>query len=148
MTVLGGVLAVMDVTALQQIVDLAVGDDHLAQLLGLQHGSVHHVVGLDALAVVGVGDDLVRHASQVSQFLALQAAGDGTVGVDMDAGACIDQVQLLLQMLDGIGSGIQVGHGADGGVAAAGCAGGTGHHGLLIRKTRLSEMHVHITKTG
>ena len=51
MTVSLGIFAVVDIAATEQVIDLAVGNDHLAQRLGTEHGGAHHV-GYDVHDVV------------------------------------------------------------------------------------------------
>ena len=51
-------------------------------------------------------------------------------------------------MLRAVRHRIQVGHGAHRSIAAVSRRPGAGQDRLLVRKTRLSEMHVHITKAG
>ena len=74
--------------------------------------------------------------------------GDGPVGQDADHGVLPDGVQLRLQGLHAVRHRIQVRHGAYGGIAAVGRRQRAGADGLLIRKTRLSKMHMHINETG
>ena len=89
-----------------------------------------------------------RHALQVGKHLALFTHGDGAVGVDMDAGGFPDETALDFQIACTVRNRIQIGHGAYCGIAApGGCPAACGD-GLLIRKTRLSEMHMHVTKAG
>ena len=115
-----GVSAVVDVAAPQQVVDLAVGHNHLAQCLGPEHGGGHHFLRLHPLAVIGEGDAVGGHALQVGQALALLPQGDGTVGVDMDAGIPVNELLLLLEVGRAVGDRVQVGHGAHIGVAPPG----------------------------
>ena len=143
-----GVLTVVDVAAAKEVVDLAVGDDHFAQGLGLHHGRAHHIVTLHAPPVVGEGDALARHALHVGQLLPRLAYGDGGVGVDVDDGVLFDDGGLFSQMLYRIGDGVQVGHGTHSGVAACRRRARARGDGLLIRKARLTKMHMHIAKTG
>ena len=51
-------------------------------------------------------------------------------------------------MRRGVRNRVQVGHGAHGGVPAPGRRQAARLQGLLIRKTRLSEMHMYITEAG
>ena len=44
--------------------------------------------------------------------------------------------------------GIEVGHGADDRAAASGRCAGAGEDGLLIRKTRLAKVNMHIAEAG
>ena len=110
----------MDVAAPQQVVDLAVGHNHLAQRLGPEHGGGHHFLGLHPLAVIGEGDAVGGHALQVGQALAPLPHSDGAVGVDMDAGIPVNEQLLLFQVGRAVGDGVQVGHGAHVGVAPPG----------------------------
>ena len=48
-----GILAIVNIAALQQVIDLTVGNDGLIQSLGSEHGGTHHIVGLDATAIIG-----------------------------------------------------------------------------------------------
>ena len=143
-----GVGPVVDVAAVEEAVVLAVGGDDLAQALGFLHGRTHHVLALDAPAVVGEARHIGGHGGQIRQGLALLAPGDGPVGGDVDHRVPPDQLQLLGQSLPAVGDGVQVGHGADLGEAPPGGGTGTGADGLLIRKSRLSQMNMYINETG
>ena len=65
----------------------------------------------------------------------------------MDPGTPVNGPQLLVQGLPAVGHGLEVGHGAHGGVAACRGRGRTGGDGLLIRKTRLPKMDMNINET-
>ena len=143
-----GIITVVDVPAPQERVDLAVGDNGLPEGFGAKHGLPHHVIALHAPAVVGKTYHVGRHALQVGKRFALFADGDRAIGVDVDAGGFLDEAALNSQILHAVRHRVQVGHGADRGIAApGGCPAACGD-GLLIRKTRLSEMHMHVTKAG
>ena len=75
-----GVGAVVDIAAAEQRLVLAVGHDGLAQSLRATHGQAHHVLGLDALAVVGEGEAPRRQRLQIGELFTLFAHGDGGVG--------------------------------------------------------------------
>ena len=66
----------------------------------------------------------------------------------MDTGGVPDLFQLQIQAFHTVRHRVQVGHGAHRRVAAPGGGPASRGDGLLIRKSRLSEMHMHITKTG
>ena len=143
-----GIITVVDVPAPQERVDLAVGDNGLPEGFCTEHGLPHQVVTLHAPAVVGKPHYVGRHALQVGKRFALFADCDGTVGVDVNAGGFLDETALNPKILHTVRHRVQVGHGADRGIAApGGCPAACGD-GLLIRKTRLSEMHMHVTKAG
>ena len=143
-----GVVAVVDISPSQQGIDLAVGDNGFPQCLGTEHGLPHQTVTLHAPAVVGKSHHARRHALQVGKHPALFAHGDSAIGIDMDAGGFLNDTALNLQILHAVRHRVQVGHGADRGIAAPGGRPAACGDSLLIRKTRLSEMHMHITKAG
>ena len=143
-----GIITVVDVPAPQERVDLAVGDNGLSKGFCTKHGLPHQVVTLHAPAVVGKTHHARRHALQVGKRFALFADGDRAIGVDVDAGGFLNETALNPKILHTVRHRVQVGHGADRGIAApGGCPAACGD-GLLIRKTRLSEMHMHVTKAG
>ena len=123
------------------------GHDELAQFLGLQHGLTHHVLRLNAAAVIGITADIRSHGGQIGQSFALLAAGDGAVRQNANVGGFADQIQLDFQMFGAVGHRLQVGHGTHGGVTAGGSGLSAGIDGFLIRKTRLTKMNVHINET-
>ena len=138
----------MDVAAPQERIVLAVGHDQLAEALGLEHGAAHHITILNALSVVGESHHIGGHGVQVRQLPALLAFRDGPVGQNTDHGVLLNGVQLHLQRLHAVRHRIQIRHGAYGGIAAVGRRQHTGADGLLIRKTRLPKMYMHINETG
>ena len=146
--VLPGVGPVVDVPAAEEGIVLAVGGDDLVQPFGLRHGGAHQLRALDPPAVVREPRRIRGHGFQVRQGLALLPPGDGPVGVDMDHRVPADDLQLLLQVLPAVRHRIQVRHGAHVGEAPPGGCQGAGADGLLIRKSRLSQMNVHINETG
>ena len=148
MSVGAGISAVVDVAAPQQRIVLAVGHDQLAEALGLQHGAAHHITILNALSVVGESHHIGGHGVQVRQFPALLAFRDGPVGQNADHGVFLNGVQLHLQRLHAVRHRVQIRHGAYGGIAAVGRRQRAGADGLLIRKTRLPKMYMHINETG
>jgi GTP pyrophosphokinase len=89
-----------------------------------------------------------KKARETLEILAPLAHRDGAVGHHRDVGLVGDEGQLLLQVFPAVGHRIQVGHGADRGVAAPGGRGTAGADGFFIRKTRLTKMHMHIGETG
>ena len=96
MVVVPGVVAIVDVAAVQEGIVLAVGHDDFLQLLSLDHCGFHQLPALDAPAVVGKGHHIGRHALQVCQLFALFTHGDGAVGEDADHAVLPNDVQLLL----------------------------------------------------
>ena len=128
---------------------LTVGRDEAPGSLAADHGLAHGFLVLHAPAIVGEACYPGRQGCHVRQFaLALLPQGDGAVGRDADDRVPGDDFLLRPQMLVAVGGGIQVGHSAHLGVAATGAGHRPRADGLLIRKTRLTQMHVHIHETG
>ena len=147
-TVGPGVGAVVDAPALlEQRFVLAVGYNWLVQRFGQLHGPAHLLRGLDALAVVGKAHGIRGHGRKICQFLALFASGDGAVGIDADRRVPGNGLQLRTEAICTVRHRLEVGHGAHGGVTACRSSGSAGGNGLLIRKTRLTQMHMHIGET-
>ena len=143
-----GVFAVVNVAAVSEKIVLAVGDDDLAEALGLAHGGLHHLLGLHAAAVVRKAGHERCECLHVGKLLAALLLRDGTQGANVDQRALADGLQLGGEMLGRIGHGIEVWHGANAGVAAVRRRKRPGPDRLLIRKSRLAEMYVNIHKTG
>ena len=88
------------------------------------------------------------YAREVCELLALFADRDRPVGMNMDERVLLDERALKVQRVDTVGDGVQVRHVGNVGKAAVRGSQCAGADGLLIRKTRLSEMHMHVTKAG
>ena len=145
--VFAAVDAVVDVAAVQQLVDLAVGHDRLVKGRGAAHRLLHEFGGLHAAPVIREADDLGCQRLQVGQGAAAALSlRDAAVWQHAHHGVAADQVGLHAQRLQRIGRRIEVGHGADRGVAAACGGGGAGGDGLLLRKARLAQVHMHVHK--
>ena len=142
------VFAVVYVSSEEQGVVLAVGGDYLAETLGGGHRLSHHFVVLHAFSVVGECADLIRHALHIGELLAFFADGYRAVGQNFYRRAALYRVQLNLQMFRAVRHGVEVRHRADRRVSSVRRGGRAGSDGFFIRKTRLSEMHMNITKTG
>ena len=142
------VFAVVDISAEEQGVVLAVCGDYLAESFGGGHRLSHHFVILNAFSVVGECADLIRHALHIGELFAFFADGYRAVGQNFYRRAALYRVQLNLQMLRAVRHGVEVRHRADRRVSSVRRGGRAGSDGFFIRKTRLSEMHMNITKTG
>ncbi len=143
-----GKLPVVDAPALvQQGLVLTVGHDRPVQLFCQQHGPPHHLPGLDAPAVVGEAGNRRGQGPHIRQSLPLLPLGDGPVGIDMDPGVPPDGFQLHLEAVRAVGHGVQVWHGAEGGIPSRRRRRRAGGDGLLIRKSRLPKMNVNIYET-
>ena len=142
------IVARVDVPLVGELVDLTVGADDLVDRGSSGHQLFHHVGGLDAPAVVGEGEDMGCQFLDGDDFLPQFAHRQGGVGVTVDDGVPVDDVLLDLQVLKAVGHRVEVRHGGDTGETAVGRCLASGQNGLFIRKTRLSEMHMHIKKTG
>ena len=140
--------AVVNIAAVKQFVDLTVRDDHLAERSRADHGGTHHLLILYTAAVIRKRDCSRRKGFHVAQFPAVFIDRDGSIGKYVDDGFFPDEFQLFLHMLRRIRHRLQIGHRADCGKTAAGCRKRSGSDRFLIRKTRLSKMHMHIAETG
>ena len=143
-----GIFAVVDITAAQKPVVLAMGDDQLAQILCRFHGFQHARIGLHAAAVVGEARDIGGHCLHIGKLLPCPVHRDGAVGDHADSGVAPNDGKLLLQMRKAVGCGIQIRHSANGGIAAPRPRQRAGGNGLLIRKPRLTQMYMYICETG
>ena len=142
------VSAVMDVTAFQQFIYLAVGHNHFSQAFCLLHSLLHHFPALDTPSVVGESGNIRSHFLQVCQDFPLLPYGNRTVRINMNGRRVFNQLSLHLQIFQAVRHGLQIGHGTHTGVPASCTSRRSGFDCFLIRKSRLSEMYMHITKAG
>ena len=142
------IFAVVDISVEEQGVVLAVCGDYLAEPLGDGHRLSHHSVILNAFSVVGERADFVGHSFHVCELFAFFADGYRAVGQNFYRRAALYCVELNLQMFRAVRHGVEVRHRADRRVSSVRRGGRAGSDGFFIRKTRLSEMHMNITKTG
>ena len=147
-TVGAGVRPVVDIAAPQQAVVLAVGRPYFPQAAAFLHGLPHDALRLDAPSVVGEGDHIRGHTGQIRQMFPLLAHSDRAVGVDMYRRRLRDQPLLERQRGAAVRNGVQIGHGGHVGKASVSGGHRAGADGLLIRKSRLSKMYMHIHETG
>ncbi len=143
-----GIVAGVDVSFVRELVDLTVGADDFVDGCGPFHEGFHHVGGLDASAVVGEAEDVGCQLFDGDDLLPQLAHRQGGVGIAVDDRIPVDDVLLDLQVFQTVRDRVQVRHGGNAGEPAVGRRPASGQNGLLIRKTRLSEMHMHIKKTG
>lgn len=148
MSVRPRVFPVVDIAAAQEGVVLTVCGDGLSEPFRLEHGRAHQLRRLHAVPVVRKAADLRGHVGHVGELGALLPARYRAVGQYVYDGVTLYYVQLLRECGCVLRHGTEVRHGADGGVAAPRGSLGAGFYRLLIRKTRLSKMYMHIDKTG
>ena len=139
--------AVVDVAAPKQAVVFAVRRDDTVLAGGKPHRRFHHRIGLDPGPVVGKSDDAALQRAHIHQLLSPAPEGYRSIGEYVDAGVPPDNRQFLLQMLGRVGDGIEVGHRADGGVAAPRRRLRPRADGLLIRRAGFAQVDVYISKT-
>ena len=144
----GGVSAVVDIAAPQKPIVLAVGHDQLPKSFRFFHGSPHHLIPLHAVAIVGKSRHVRGHGIHIRKDLSLFSDGDGAVGYHLYDGIPADDVQLCLQVRQIVGTGVQIRHGAYGGVPAPRRGTAAARNGFLIGKTRLAQVHMHIGEAG
>ena len=92
-----GVCAVVDVTAVQEGIVLAVCGEDLAKTAAFFHSLPHHALRLHAAPIVGKGDDIRRQAGKICELVAFFTNCNGSVGVDMDTGIFFDDCALNIQ---------------------------------------------------
>ena len=112
------------------------------------HGRAHHVLALHAAPIVRKGAAVRGHGLQIGELLPALAAGYRPVGQYADERAAAYRLYLGVQVLKAVRHGVQVRHGADCGEAAPRGGKCAALHSLLIRKSRLSKMYMHIGETG
>lgn len=100
------------------------------------------------MPVVRKAADVRGHRRHVRELRAALPARYRAVGQHVYDGVALYYVQLLRERRRVLRHGAEVRHGADGGVTAPRRGLGAGGYRLLIRKTRLSKMYMHINKTG
>ena len=100
------------------------------------------------MAVIGKSDDLRRQRVHIRERFPLFSDRNGPVGKDPDDGVLPDEIQLNTKVFQTVRAGIQVRHRADGRITAAGRSQRAAGKGLLIRKSRLTEVHVHVGEAG
>ena len=147
MPVGAGIRTVVDIAAVQEGVVLTVRGDELAETCRLAHRGAHHVRILHAAAVVGKAGDVGRELLHVRKLPAAAVRGDRTVGRHINDRIRADALQLGGKRLQTVRRRIQIGHGAHAAVSAVRRSKRAGRNGLLIRKTRLTEMYMYIYET-
>ena len=141
-----GVGAFVYISPLHKGFILAMGGYYTAQLFYPLHKLQHKGAALHPLAVVGKADAKGGKLLQRRRLLPFFPHGKGGKGMYAHAGISFDYIQLLLHMRCAVRHRGKVGHGAYIGKAAAGGSRSAGGNGFLVRKTRLSEMHMNITE--
>ena len=143
-----GIAPRVNVAAVQQRIVLAVRRDDLAKRRRARHGLAHDRGVLHAASVVGKRDDVRGHALEIGDSLAPFADGQRAVGKNLHACGAADHLPLNIQRFNAVGHGIQIGHGAHGRKAAVRRGQRARADRFLIRKARLTQMHMNIHETG
>ena len=128
---------------------LAVRRNDAVRRLALLHGFAHRLGGFDPASVVGEAAHAPAQRRHVGQFaLALLPHRDGRVRTHINNRFALNQRFLHCQMLRAVRRRIQIRHRADGRISAVRTCRAAGRNGLLIRKSRLTQMHMYIHKAG
>jgi hypothetical protein len=128
---------------------LAVIHDGQVEHLGVFDGAAHEFVVLDAVAVVGDGDDAgAFERADGGEGLALHADGDAAGGENFHDGVAANGVVDVLDGAGVVGDGRRVGHAHDGGEPAGGGGAGAGGDGFLMRLAGLAEVDVDVDEAG
>ena len=141
------ILPAVDVSAPQQRIILAVGGDHLAYALRFGHRAAHKLFALHSPAVIREGYAIRRKARHIGQLLAPLADGYRRIRVNAYHRIPLDYIYLLLYIFYVVGHGIQIRHGADIGISPVRRRKRAAFDRFFIKKSRLSEMHMHITES-
>ena len=112
------------------------------------HGPAHQLRALHTAAVIGKACRQRRKKRKIGQFFTLLPPGDGRKGMNADHSLLLNQIELQVQVRRTIRHRIQIRHGKNIGISAPGRGGRAGADGFLIKKSRLSQMHMHIAKAG
>ena len=148
MSVHAGILAVVNVSAAQQRIVLAVRNYQLSERRRTKHCLTHDTVGLHAASVVRERDNIRRKLIHIRQLAARLAARYRAVRKHTDRCVALDYIQLLTQMRQAVRHGREIRHGTDGSVASVRACAAAGIYRLLIRKARLTKMYMYINKAG
>ena len=100
------------------------------------------------MAIIGKSNNSRCHAIQISKLLPLFIHSNAPVRKNLDTGILTDDLPLLLQVFHAVRNRIQIRHGTYGCITASRPGHGTGTDRLLIRKTRLTKVYMHIRETG
>ena len=145
MTVRAAIAAVVDISLVEQGLDLAVGDHGTPRAGYPAHRFAHERLLLHAAAVVREADDVGCQRVEIDQLAApLLPAGDAAVGNDPHRGVAPDRLQLDGQMLRRIGRRRKIGHRTDGRITAVSSRARSRGDGLLGRKAGFAQVYVHI----
>jgi len=136
-----------DPTAGKRVV-LAVRGDDLPEPLCLEHRRLHQRRVLHAAPVVGKRRDERSHGPHIGERLALFADRQRAERHYLHARAPADAVELRFEVFEGIRHRVHVRHRAHVREPAARRRERAGLDRLLIRKTRLSQVHMHVDEAG
>ncbi len=148
MPVRRSVRAVVNIAAVQKPVVLAMRGDQFMKPLCLPHRLAHQIVVLYASSIVGKGDHARRQILKIGKLFAPFAHADRTVGVNANARLFGNQLFLNSQMRNTVRHGVQIRHGAHGGIPASCSRCSAACNRFFIRKTRLAKMYVYIAEAG
>ena len=149
MTMLAGIRAVVDISATQQAVHLAMFYNHSVHRSYPLHRFAHQPLVLNTSSVIRKADYLRAQFLYINKFtLAFLAEGDTCVRMDANLAVARNDRLLYAQMTHLIGRRIHIRHSEH--ITITGTRSGrtTRQYRLFICKTRLTEMHVHIHETG
>ena len=107
----------------------------------------HHVVALHSAAVVGKGYGILPESFHVYELAPLAVDRDRGIGIDIDCRVFLYDVEFLPDVLHSVGSGVEVRHGAYGGISSHHRRGRSGEDRLLRFKARLAQMHVYVAES-
>ena len=110
MTVSFCIGALMNISAVQKTVVLAMGDNYFSELFCFKHCPAHRFFCLNSAAVIGKGNHLIGKRLHIGKLRALPAYGYRTVGNDVDRSIPFDNIKLFFEVLRTIRHGIKIRH--------------------------------------
>ena len=143
-----GVNTVVNVAAVTQGQIFTVRDDRQLQPPRDAHRLPHQRRVIQSHPVIAKTDDIGRHRRKICQPFALFAGGDGAVRPDINAGVFFDDGSLDVQIFQSIRHRVQIRHREDMSVTGGCRRHRAAQNRFLIKKSRLSQMYMHIHKRG
>ena len=141
-------VARVDHTAVEQSVHLTVRGDHLADRFTPLHQLPHQGTILHAAAVIGKASDIGGKSFYIGRYLPAFSHRQRTKRHHAHHSVPFDALCLCAEIFGTVRHRLEIRHGTDRGIAAVCRRHGAGTDRLLIQKSRLTEMHVYIRKTG
>ena len=144
-SILFGILTCVDIAAIEQCFYFAVSHHEAIHRTNAFHSLAHKFFALHAAAVIRETFDIWSQSLKVNQLsCSFLPHRDGRKRIDTGVSIATDNIELLLEVLNGVWNGIEIWHGKDRAIARCSCRHATCLDSLFIRKTRLTEVGMKI----